>query len=287
MSTYISTVNFYQLPDANVVSQNQALNAVLATNKTGRTSAGGVYFKYDKSKADNIDRPLSDPYEVCLKGQDWNYKDNNTNYVITDNLTPGTGKTTVGCIGTGPLSSISDIRVSKEFSCNSKERRIKSMIFPLAYETMNNKKDPSKEAMHSFGVTDDAALCITDDVLNANRIVDFILTRGGCPSGYTTDLNQMNGFTLCKKYGPKPTADVIAKYQKIIDDAEAEQEAELIAVEEEAFAELSLIDKIKTSKNYQLCTVFITLGTVILIFCLSMSSVLSMQSDDTPSFAPP
>jgi len=274
MSTYVSALNFYQMPDANIVSQNTALNAAISGNKTGRTSATGVYFKYNTAAADNIDRPLSDPYEVCLKGQDWT--DNTINYKITDNLTPGTGKTTIGCVATGPLTSISDIRVSNEFSCNTKERRIKSMIFPAAYEKMKAQKDPTKEAMHTFGITDDAALCVTDDVMNPNRVVDFLFTKGSCPSDYTLDPNKMNGFAFCKKFGPKPSAEVLAKFQKQLDDAEAARVAEELAAEEEAWAELTFSEKFQKSKTYQLYAALGTVSTISFI-CVICVSILLMS----------
>lgn len=246
--SYISVLNFYQLPDANLKRENTVLNAALAKNKTGRKSATGIYYKHNLGAADNTKSPLSDPFEVCLEGEDWN--DPDTKYVVTPNLTPGTGKTTVGCLGMGPMSSISDISVTKSY-CAANQRTIKSMAFPLAYEKMTSKEDPSKTAMNLM-ITSNEGLCVTDNVMSAKRVGDIKFVQGACPAGYTGDPVPFNGFTLCKKFSDKPSAEVMKKYQDAMDDDEKARDDEIAATEKEAFDKLSLVEKIKKDSKYQM-----------------------------------
>ena len=264
------------MPPANFRTENKALNMALAKNKTGRTSASGVYFKYDTTAEDSNTSSPKDPFELCLNGQDWS--DKRTSYTPTADLSAGSSLSTYGCVGYSPVTSITDVSVTKGASCDTKQTRIKSLTFPLAFEKMKSGSDV-KAAYNSFGITSDTALCMSNDVLSNQRLTDIKFVKGSCPAPYTADPNTINGYTLCKAYGPKPTDAVLAVYQKELDDALAKA----AFAEEEAFEEnlatLPLMEQIQLSKKYQLYAAGAGLGTLCICICLC-GIFLFMRNDD-------
>lgn len=241
--SYISNINVYQLPTDNLTNENKELNRLLSKNKSGRTNASGMYYKHDKSAEDNNHKPLSDPYELCLHGEDW--YDKTATYKSTNNFSGNQNTTIFACSTYGPVSAISDITVTKTGTCPHKQQLLKAFHFPATYEKL---KKSEKTETNQFGQNKEYALCIHYDVLNDKRVTDLQFVKGYCPSGYIADPITLNGFTMCKSLGNKPSYEVLNALQKQMDESEALERQEQ---EEDNFQKLSLVDKIKTNEKYK------------------------------------
>ena len=276
--SFTSLLNFYQLPDDHLVRENTELNKVLALNETGRKHVTGMYYKHALGTADNNKKlpDIADPWELCLEGQDWVDKD--TTYSATPNLTPGTGKTTFGCIAKSPLTSISDISVTTG-QCLPRQRTVRSLAFPKAYEKLLASED-TKSAMNGR-ITDKESLCITDDVLNAKRIGDIQFVHGSCPANYVADPTPFNGYTFCKTFVDKPSAEVLKKYADQLAASEKQRaddliyaEEEALLAEEEAFEKLTFIEKVKKDTTYQL---YSGGGTLLCCCCICLCLIVLLK----------
>lgn len=288
--SYVSGLSFFQLPTANLKTQNDVLNSSLAKQATdnggvGISSATGTFYKHDPSVPDKYDQNagLIDPSPLCILGPDWS--DSTISYKETPNLYGSNDNTTIGCISYGRTTAFSDVNViNGNSTCQPQQLTVKALQYPAAYNLIqaNSKTDA---AMTKFGVSGDYALCVSYDVLNPKRISDLQFIKGNCPAGYTADPTSVNGFTMCKAFADKPSDAVLAEIQKEQDDMNAAKAklaatvAEAEKAQEEAnFANLTLLEKIETNKTYQL---YIAIGAIgcILIFSICVLLCIAMSKD--------